>query len=157
MLNVLYGLFGNWSADCLWMGITQENKIFDESRKKYIQNSCKLTSHRIVIFAQYLLLFVSVAVIVSHIFEKYKCGITKAKVFFSLLLNCCVLWSSTFRKQQIANFLELGVRHMKEGFKLAIPWCYTTILRCNNIEKSIEWFYLLAKYFSQHWQYSSLY
>jgi len=52
--------------------------------KKYTQNSCSHTSHRTVIFTKCLFLFFSVAVIVSHIFEKSKCGITKEFFFFHL-------------------------------------------------------------------------
>jgi hypothetical protein len=74
----------------------------------YIQNACLPTSHRTVIFTKYLLFFFSVALIVSYIFEKSKTGITRDKIFFSLLLNGCGLWSSTFRKQKIATYLYIN-------------------------------------------------
>ena len=48
----------------------------------YIQNSGSRTSHRTVIFKKYLLLFISVAVIVWHIFETSKSGLTKDKIYF---------------------------------------------------------------------------
>jgi len=121
------------------MGITEENKICDESRGKiYIQNSCSHTRHKTVIFTKCLLLFFPVAVIVSHNFEKSKCGITKEKLFFPILLNGCGLWSSTFRKQQIPICLELGLNGIKNVFLLATSFCYTMILRFNNVDTSVE-------------------